>query len=98
MHYKKQLKRLHLTHKLVGQQRDLLRTMRLEGFTSVTFHTTTRQLTLSNEEGAANEAAGVYDEWWSKRRKELKAQAHEVDQQWAADEQLETQRLTNAVQ
>lgn len=92
MHYKKQLKRLYQVRKQVGQQRDLLRAMRLEGFTAVTFHTTTRQLTLHNEHGAANEAADNYDEGLSIRRQELKAQASEVRQLWVEDERKEAKQ------
>lgn len=93
MHYKKQLKRLHQVRKQVSQHRDLLRAMCLEGLIAVTFHTTTRQLSLPNEQGVADEAARNYDSSLSKRRREHKEDAAGVRQQWDDHKEMrDTQR------
>lgn len=87
MHYKKQLKRLRLAHKLVGKQRDLLRALELEGITAVTFHTTTQQLRLPTTGSLTAEAVELYDTYLTQRRKDLKTEVGQVRTQRAQDQE-----------
>lgn len=81
-YYKKQLKRLARGRKLLNKKRNQLREMYDEGITYITFHTTTRSLSLPFDSEAAGACATAYHEVLSTQRKTLKQEGYEVQRQW----------------
>lgn len=81
-YYRKHLKRLAKGRKLLNQKRTQLREMDDEGITHVTFHTTTRSLSLPFDAEATGACTTAYHEVLSNQRKALKRESYEVQQQW----------------
>lgn len=85
--YKKQLKRIATTRKLFKAQQSTLRDLAMEGFTQVTFHTSTRSITLPFADGATHEASTAYAQFLSEKRQDLKKEAAEVLERWNIEKQ-----------
>lgn len=89
--YKKQLKRVAATRKLIKAQRSTLRDLSMEGFTQVTFHTSTRSITLPFAADVTQEASTGYGMFLSERIKELKEEASEIREWWAKEKKKDAQ-------
>lgn len=81
-YYKKQLKRCKSTRKLFKAQRRTLHELAMEGFTHVTFHTSTRSITLPFADGVTNEASSGYVQFLGDRIDDVNREAGQVKEQW----------------
>jgi hypothetical protein len=93
-YYKEQLKRCKATRKLFKAQRRTLHALAMEGFTHVTFHTSTRSITLPFADGVTNEASSGYVQFLGDRIDDVNREADQVKEQWRLELEVLEKRLS----
>lgn len=88
MWYNKHLRLIRRARRLMSAQQRQLLALELEGFVAVTLHTVTQVLTVPVEQKAGMQAADILREALRDRRRQLKAEAYQLHQDWAESQRL----------